>query len=251
MPCSTSPKPNTADLVAFWRNIWSREVEHEEGPWIAAVQEACARIEPMNPITISSENVADAVRRAPNWKSPGIDGLHHYWLKGFSVCHATLARQYQEAIERRTLPNLFTTGITHLAPKSTNTADPTNYRTITCLTSIYKTLTSVLSCKISRHTDEFNILSAAQNGCRGGGRGTKELLIIDSVAGQLVKRNRRNFSAAWIDYKKAFDSVPHSWLEGPRAVQDRRCSSRLPRSMHGAMEYDPLSPGRETDDGCR
>ncbi|CAH2097036.1 unnamed protein product [Euphydryas editha] len=41
---------------------------------------------------------------------------------------------------------------------------------------------------------------------------TKELLIIDSVAGQLVKRNRRNFSAAWIDYKKAFDTVPHSWL---------------------------------------
>ncbi|CAH2094526.1 unnamed protein product [Euphydryas editha] len=211
-PCSTSPKPNTADLAAFWRNIWSREVEHEEGPWIAAVQEACARIEPMNPIAISSENVADAVRRAPNWKSPGVDGLHHYWLKGFSVCHATLARQYQEAIERKTLPNLFTTGITHLAPKSTNTADPTNYRPITCLTSIYKTLTSVLSCKISRHIDEFNILSVAQNGCRGGGRGTKELLIIDSVAGQLVKRNRRNFSAAWIDYKKAFDSVPHSWL---------------------------------------
>ncbi|CAH2084520.1 unnamed protein product [Euphydryas editha] len=211
-PCSTSPKPNRADLAAFWRNIWSREVEHEEGPWIAAVQEACARIEPMNPIAISSENVADAVRRAPNWKSPGADGLHHYWLKGFSVCHATLARQYQEAIERKTLPNLFTTGITHLAPKSTNTADPTNYRPITCLTSIYKTLTSVLSCKISRHIDEFNILSVAQNGCRGGGRGTKELLIIDSVAGQLVKRNRRNFSAAWIDYKKAFDSVPHSWL---------------------------------------
>ncbi|CAH2108782.1 unnamed protein product [Euphydryas editha] len=84
-PCSTSQKPNTADLVAFWRNIWSREVEHEEGPWIAAVQEACARIEPMNPIAISSENVADAVRRAPNWKSPGADGLHHYWLKGFSL----------------------------------------------------------------------------------------------------------------------------------------------------------------------
>ncbi|CAH2094527.1 unnamed protein product [Euphydryas editha] len=86
-----------------------------------------------------------------------------------------------------------------------------NYKSVVDILN-KETLTSVLSCKISRHIDEFNILSAAQNGCRGGGRGTKELLIIDSVAGQLVKRNRRNFSAAWIDYKKAFDSVPHSWL---------------------------------------
>ncbi|CAH2102870.1 unnamed protein product [Euphydryas editha] len=82
-------------------------------------------IEPMNLIPISPENVTDAVRRTPNWKRPGADELHHYWLKGFSVCHATLARQYQEAIERRMLLNIFTPGITHLAPKSTNTADPT------------------------------------------------------------------------------------------------------------------------------
>nr|XP_034831559.1 uncharacterized protein LOC117988518 [Maniola hyperantus] len=191
---------------------FSREVEHEEGPWIAAVEEACASIEPMNPVAISAEDVAGAVRRAPNWKSPGPDGLHHYWLKGFSVCHATLARQFQEALEQRALPSLFTTGITHLAPKSTDTTDPAKYRPITCLTTIYKTLTSVLSLKISRHVDENNIISGAQNGCRGGSRGTKELLLIDSVAGQLVKRNRRNFSAAWIDYRKAFDSVPHSWL---------------------------------------
>lgn len=26
------------------------------------------------------------------------------------------------------------------------------------------------------------------------------------------RRRRRNLSAAWIDYRKAFDSVPHSWI---------------------------------------
>ncbi|XP_052744244.1 uncharacterized protein LOC128199309 [Bicyclus anynana] len=210
--CSTSPQPNPADLIAFWRNIWSREVEHDEGPWISAIEETCAAIRPMNPVAISTEDVVGAVRRAANWKSPGPDGLHHYWLKAFSTCHVTLARQFQEALEQGTLPNLFTTGITHLAPKTTDTVDPSKYRPITCLTTIYKTLTSVLSYKITRHVDDNNIMSGAQNGCRGGSRGTKELLLIDSVVGQLVKRNRRNFAAAWIDYKKAFDSVPHSWL---------------------------------------
>ncbi|XP_045772340.1 uncharacterized protein LOC123872200 [Maniola jurtina] len=59
--CSTSQRPDPADLVTFWRGVWSREVEHEEGPWIAAVEEACARIEPMSPVAISAEDVAGAL----------------------------------------------------------------------------------------------------------------------------------------------------------------------------------------------
>ncbi|CAK1590875.1 unnamed protein product [Parnassius mnemosyne] len=56
-------------------------------------------------------------------------------------------------------------------------------------------------------------MSRAQSGCQGGGCGTKEPFLIDAVIRNMVKRNRRNLSAAWIDYKKAFDSVPHTWLK--------------------------------------
>jgi hypothetical protein len=27
------------------------------------------------------------------------------------------------------------------------------------------------------------------------------------------KKRRKNLNTAWIDYQKAFDSVPHSWIE--------------------------------------
>ena len=27
-----------------------------------------------------------------------------------------------------------------------------------------------------------------------------------------VKENRRNLTMVWLDYKKAFDSIPHSWI---------------------------------------
>ncbi|CAK1580291.1 unnamed protein product [Parnassius mnemosyne] len=56
-------------------------------------------------------------------------------------------------------------------------------------------------------------MSRAQNRCQGGARGTKKPLLIDAVIGKVVKRNRRNLSAALIDYKKAFDSVPHTWFK--------------------------------------
>lgn len=209
---STGVGPDKDALIAFWRDIWSHPVSHREGDWIDGVKDVCAGLPTMEPISISSDDVLAAIRSAPNWKTPGIDGLHMYWLKWFPSCHAILARQFQDALEQRSLPNFLTTGVTHLAPKSERTSDPSQYRPITCLCTTYKALTSILKTKIDRHIEDNHIMAVNQNGCRGGGRGTKELLLIDAVVGKLVRRNRRNFSAAWIDYKKAFDSVPHSWL---------------------------------------
>ncbi|CAG5024016.1 unnamed protein product [Parnassius apollo] len=115
--CGAGPGPDQADTVAFWRGLWSEPVNHSEGPWMEVVASQSASVTPMDPVTITPEDVAEAVRRAPNWKSPGLDGLHHYWLKGFMVCHSVLARQFQEALNQKSLPSLFTTGITHLVPK--------------------------------------------------------------------------------------------------------------------------------------
>ncbi|CAG5033904.1 unnamed protein product [Parnassius apollo] len=118
MVSGTGPAPNQADTVAFWRGLWSEPINHSEGPWTEVVASQCASITPMDPVIITPDDVAEAVRRAPNWKSPGLDGLHHYWLKGFVVCHTVLARQFQEAPNQKSLPSLFTAGITHLVPKT-------------------------------------------------------------------------------------------------------------------------------------
>ncbi|CAG5011851.1 unnamed protein product [Parnassius apollo] len=83
MVSGTGPAPNQADTVAFWRGLWSEPVNHSEGPWTEVVAIQCAGITPMDPVILTPDDVAEAVRRAPNWKSPGLDGLHHYWLKGF------------------------------------------------------------------------------------------------------------------------------------------------------------------------
>ncbi|CAG4993875.1 unnamed protein product [Parnassius apollo] len=83
MASGTGPAPNQADTATFWRGLWSETVNHSEGSWTEVVASQCASITPMDPVILTPDDVAEAVRRAPNWKSPGLDGLHHYWLKGF------------------------------------------------------------------------------------------------------------------------------------------------------------------------
>ena len=209
---SNGELPNSDAMSNFWRSIWSAPIIHTDGVWMSIVKEKCAMVEQMVPVSITAEDVSCAIRPASNWKCPGPDGLHNFWLKWFRSAHSFLAIQFQNAIDSGSLPTFITTGVTFLIHKSGSTTDPKNYRPITCLPTIYKLLTSVLTSKITMHVNANNILAPTQNGCKPRSRGTKELLLIDTAICQQVRRNRKNLTAAWIDYKKAYDSVPHSWL---------------------------------------
>ena len=49
-------------------------------------------------------------------------------------------------------------------------------------------------------------------GCRKGSRGTNDLLYIDRAVIKEVKSRNKKLAMAWIDYKKAYNMVPHSWV---------------------------------------
>ncbi|CAH2108107.1 unnamed protein product [Euphydryas editha] len=204
--------PDRDAITNFWRNIWSDPIDHIDSDWMSVVRRRCNSLPQMETTTISPDDVSRAIRSSSNWKCPGRDGLHNFWLKWFRSSHPVLATQFQDALITGSLPTFMTTGFTFLLYKSGSTTDPKNYRPITCLPTIYKLLTSILATKIMKHITTNNILATAQNGCKPGSRGTKELLLIDMTICQQVRRNRKNLAAAWIDYKKAYDSVPHSWL---------------------------------------
>ena len=51
-----------------------------------------------------------------------------------------------------------------------------------------------------------------QKGCRKGRRGTKEQVLIDKAILKDCRKRHTNLALAWIDYRKAYDMVPHSWI---------------------------------------
>ena len=57
-----------------------------------------------------------------------------------------------------------------------------------------------------------NIISQEQAAGKRGVWGTLEQLLISKNIIQEVKRMRKNLTIIWLEYRKAFGSIPHSWL---------------------------------------
>jgi hypothetical protein len=153
------------------------------------------------------------MKKLQNWKAPGPDKIHNFWWKHLPSSHSVLAKQLSYIItNQKQLPLFLMKGITYLIPKNEKIDDPKNYRPITCLSTLYKLITAVLSNLIYSHITENNILSEEQKGCRLNAMGCKEQLLIDQIICNIVRCKTRSLSTSWIDYAKAFDSVPHSWL---------------------------------------
>ena len=70
----------------------------------------------------------------------------------------------------------------------------------------------MLAEKMYSHLERENVLPSEQKGCRKGSRQTKDQLLIDKTVLRDCKKRHTNLAMAWIDYKKAYDMVPHSWI---------------------------------------
>ena len=62
------------------------------------------------------------------------------------------------------------------------------------------------------YLDTNLLLPQEQKGCRRKSKATNDRLFIDKMIMKEFKMRKRNLSMAWIDYKKAYDMVPLSWI---------------------------------------
>lgn len=189
----------------------------------------------MTQIDIKLEDVTIAIRKTSNWKAPGLDSIYNYWLKKITAAHEKIAYHFNEILHRRQqMPLFLTKGKTFLLPKEAYTRDPSKYRPITCLCTMHKVLTSIISNKIYEHLHLNNIMTEEQRGCYKNSQGCKDQVTIDTVIVQEALKKKRNLSMTYIDYKKAFDSIPHSFLI--EILQIYKIDNNLIEMIKAAME---------------
>ena len=211
---SVEKPPQKEEMEEFWKEIWANPKSfNENAEWVKTQESKTENIETQQWEHISKEEVSQALKKSHKWKSPGCDKIPNFWLNTFTNAHSDHEKMFNKVIlEPDSAPSWFTKGITYLHPKSNETENPKNYRPITCLSTLYKILTSIITERTYSFLDANNILPTEQKGCKKGSYGCKDQLLIDKMILENCKSNSRNLSTAWIDYKKAFDSVPHDWI---------------------------------------
>ena len=207
--------PDAEESTRFWSEIWDNPVKHKENPeWLKNVEDELTGLGVQENISIEITKLRKQIRKIPNWKSPGPDGVQGYWIKNLNSLHCRIALQLDKCLQENSVPIWMVTGKTVLCVKDvTKGSAVENFRPITCLPLIWKLLTGIIAEELYNYLEERTLLPWEQKGCRKGSRGTKDQLLIDKMILKNCKKRLTSLAVAWIDYRKAYDMVPHSWIE--------------------------------------
>ena len=140
--------------------------------------------------------------------------IHAYWYRVFRHLTKKLHDQLFTVLAdpTRELPSWFVWWRTVLIPKSPEARSPEKQRPITCLNIGYKVLTGALTAILRSHAEKVGLLPLEQKALRKGSRGCLDALAVDTAVFEEVTREKKDLSVAWVDFKKAYDRVPHKWI---------------------------------------
>jgi len=135
--------PSMAEAETYWKSLPGEETQHNErAEWIRREQKGEINHMDWRPIQITE--ITSYLSKAHNWKYLENDQIQNYWLKAFPAAHRHITKNFSAITEEQEkAPDWLTTRKTYSIPKSGDSKEVRNYRSITCLTTMYKTLTGI------------------------------------------------------------------------------------------------------------
>ena len=178
--------PSLVEVETFWSKIWENSKSHNDAAhWI----QDRAKENQHFPTQEWS------IHQTSNWKSTGCDGVANFWLKQVISLHHQFTNAYNNIHKNpKQSPEWLTEGVTFLIPNFEDTRNSKIYRLITCLPSMYKALTSIITERAYIFVESNNLLPKVQKGCRRRSYGCKDQLLINKAILEKVRSKSRKHS---------------------------------------------------------
>ena len=163
-------------------------------------------------INVSIKEMEDALRSLNVNKSSGPDGLHPRVLKELAtVLSYPLKLLFDKTITQGKLPSQWKIAEVRPIFKKGIKTSPGNYRPVSLTPIICKVFEGFIKDSIFKHLIHNNLLSDDQYGFCGGRSCTTQLLNTINDWFSYLDKNIP-VDAVYLDFRKAFDTVPHERL---------------------------------------
>jgi hypothetical protein len=224
-PKPSGDPPSPEEIETFWRDIIGKRPEILADRFVPS-KPACEDLS--QSYTVTPAVWGKVLGRVRPHKAAGPDGLPAVWYKKLSAAGEILRRISEEVINGDTeLEQWFVEGRTVLLHKGGLTTNPANYRPIACLNTAFKIITATIAFFV--YEEAAPALHPSQRAVRKGVRGTLDCLLLDEALCSDAVTRKKDLHVAWIDYKKAFDMVPHELID--RCLPLYGVSGRLTRTI--------------------
>ena len=158
----------------------------------------------------SADEVLRRLRRTIN-TSPGMDRVEWRHLKVINRT-GSLLQTVLSAVHVLGIPSSWKRSKTIMIHKKGETNDPSNFRPISLLSTLYKLYSGILASRLTRIATSHGWLSAEQKGFLPGIHGIQEHTFLLQTAIDEAKKNYGDLSIAWLDLTNAFGAIPHPVL---------------------------------------
>ena len=164
-------------------------------------------------VSISVREVTHAIQSMKNNKAPGPDGIVIEMFKAIKVMIAPiLCKLFNIILDNETFPITWGRALIHTIYKSGDPRLPSNYRGISLLNTTSKLLTKILNERLVDWAEAEDKYYSEQAGFRRGYSTTDQIFNLHTVANKCISKKKGRMYAAFVDFARAFDCIPHVGL---------------------------------------
>lgn len=204
---TASDKEAAEVLCKFFKSVFVKEANNTVPDF--DLQYDGPKIDTVN---ITEVDVKSRLEKLKEDKSPGPDKFHPKLLKG---CAAGLAKPlcmlFNKSLYDSKLPDEWKRSQVVPIFKKGSRVSPGNYRPVALTSIVAKIMEGIVRDVITKHLMSENLLSAQQHGFRQGRSCLTNLLETLENWTEALDMGH-DIDAVYLDFKKAFDTVPHKRL---------------------------------------
>jgi len=158
-------------------------------------------------LSLSIEDVLESISNCKNNKSPGSDMITNELLKnGGNAMASSLFKLFKRLSILECIPDQWNEGIIVPIFKKGDARNLDNYRGITLTSCVSKVYNRILAQTVSKFVEDNNILTDIQGSFRKDRRCEDHVFTLKSICATRKAEGKNTF-LAFLDFKKAFDTV--------------------------------------------